>query len=131
MNAKEERKRLQYELMRFSHYFVEVRKAPIPEKLSEHCAELGFTKEDEMLISRAACQLHQRCAVGRFAERILEDVLAAGEEHQELGEAILSQLHGFLEEYIDLLKQEYAWCKYSGPSCEENAPCLENPLDLW
>ena len=111
MDAKQERKRLMEEISRFDWYFVEVRKSPMPRALSEDRAERGFTEEDKALISRSAFQLYQRCAFGKFAEELLEDVLSAGEEEQRLGAQILDRLHRFLEEYTGLLEQEASWCQ--------------------
>lgn len=110
MDAKRERERLMDEISRFDWYFLEVRKTPMPKALSEDRAERGFTEEDKALLSRSAFHLYQRCAFGKFAEGLLEDVLSAGEE-QGLGVQILDRLHRFLEEYTDLLKQEAFWCE--------------------
>lgn len=111
MDAKRERERLMEEISRFDWYFVEARKSPMPKTLSGDRAERGFTEEDKVLLSRSAFQLYQRCAFGKFAEGLLEDVLSAGEEEQRLGAQVLDRLHRFLEEYTGLLEQEAFWCK--------------------
>lgn len=114
MDERYEREWFQNQCMRLSKQLAVVHMVPLPSKLSKAPLKNGLTIEDKIFYMRRAFQISQALVFNRFIELVLEKILLLSkkpEAVEDIARDSLELLHIFMEEYIDLVEQEYQWCK--------------------
>ena len=111
MDEHQEMDRIHDECLHLYKYLSRLRRPSMPAQLREDGAQDKLTREGKRYVNRIMLQLTQAMTFVMFITKTADgylQLLQTPERAEEIGREGLQKIHTFLEEYANLMSEEYS-----------------------